>query len=224
MNKAQQIRLALQYFFILPRIACAEYDIHLFDSSFFRWEKNGVTCPNRTLAGRMNKLFKCTFEIWIMYSYKRRFIHKTCLSNAVLQPKLNNLMWPMAVKSVVLLYRVTSETKQRLKEIILRMLLCTDISYSTCHFDIWTANAPALWLHIAACNRCKDFTFAKFLSTFSEGLIKILKQSIKAHQHPLIKVSFNNAWLSTSMGNQGTAVTTDRRVAQCAVACNWQQK
>ncbi len=44
--------------------------------------------------------------------------------------KRNNLLWPLVVKSVVLLTRVMSERKY-LKEIIVSMLISTDISYST---------------------------------------------------------------------------------------------
>lgn len=44
--------------------------------------------------------------------------------------KRNNLLWPLVVKSVVLLIGVMSERKY-FKEIIVSMLLCADISYST---------------------------------------------------------------------------------------------
>lgn len=75
------------------------------------------------------------------------------------------------------------------------------LTQHVCQFDIWTANASC---------------YIQELHIFLWVLIKIaqtrfVKQNIKAHQHPLIKVSIIKTRLSTSMGNQGTVVTLTGR-------------
>lgn len=144
--------------------------------------------------------------------------------------KLNNLMWPMAVKSVVLLHRVTSETKQSLKRnhsenAALHWHLIQ-------HTSFWCMDCQCtIAISSDGCNWCNNFTICQFslidkpfnkkgLSTIFEALIKstktFVKQNIKTHQHPLIKVSFNNAWLSTSMGNQGNS---SNHLKACGTMC-----
>lgn len=105
------------------------------------------------------------------------------------------------------------EKAKYLKEIIVSLPLA--LTSRTVHESIWwTSNASCYSLQmVAGCNWCNYRTVFQQLSASSDCIYwdKAVKQSIKAHQHPLIKVSLNNTWLSTSMGNQGTVVTLTSR-------------
>lgn len=142
------------------------------------------------------------------------FFHRTHACQMTCRGKRNNLMWPLVVKSVVLLTEVMSERKQStLKKSLWACLSHWHLTQCTSQFDeLPMHHATAFrWLPAAT-----DVTTAQFFSSFLLHLTaftetRLVKQSIKAHQHPLIKVSLNNTWLSTSMGNHGTVVTLTSR-------------
>lgn len=146
------------------------------------------------------KLHVCELDYILVIFCMNCLFHRIHVCQMTWRGKRNNLLWPLVVKYAVLLTGVMFERKQSI--FIVSMLFRTDISHSTvCQFDIWTANASC---HIQE------------LHIFLWVLIKIaqtrfVKQNIKAHQHPLIKVSIIKTRLSTSMGNQGTVVTLTGR-------------
>lgn len=110
------------------------------------------------------------------------------------------------------------EKAKYLKEITVHTLLCADISYST-HVSL-IYELPTH--HAISSHGCLHFCqvywlglspfSAAFRFRFKNTRTRFVKQNIKAHQHPLIKVSLNNTWLATSMGNQGSVAT---------LTCQW---
>lgn len=146
------------------------------------------------------KLHVCELDYILVIFCMNCLFHRIHVCQMTWRGKRNNLLWPLVVKYAVLLTGVMFERKQSI--FIVSMLFRTDISRSTCVNLIYE-----LPMHHTIYRNCTSFC-GFWLKLLRQGFVK---QNIKAHQHPLIKVSIIKTRLSTSMGNQGTVVTPTGR-------------
>lgn len=132
-------------------------NIHLMAHWYFRWRhKQSILEENKLNI----QLLVCELDYILLIFCMGCLFHRTHVSQMTCCGKQNNLLWPLVVKSVVLLLRVMSEGKQS----ILKKSLwthCFALTSHTVHMSIWYMKCQCimLYLQMVACNWCNNCIF-----------------------------------------------------------------